>query len=472
LLGQSAVVTGPDGRFRFDGLKEGKYSLRAERLGFEPQGYRARSLATPYSTAVVTGEHQSTENLVFAMIPGGVIRGTVTDTRGDPVAGLFVQAFRVVGLGSQRHVSGAWSGYTDDRGDYRIFSLPAGSFVVAFAGRYQQGVGMLAPDAMTYPITYFPGTSNAEQAGTIRVEAGREAEGNAILNPIPSATVHGHVLLPGTPTPNGNFQITLMTLGPLGSQVMVGPSLPVFADQFFLNEIPQGHYSLMLKDGEGRPVGRRPLDVDSTDVSINIGETPVARVSIEVEMRGTPRVASSPTVVTLIEKGGPVRGVRTLDAEGRALIPALPAGQYELTVTKGLGLGVLSLDGVTQTGGLLNIPETGQVNLHIVADANVRSAVAGHVLRGDHPEAGILAMLVPAKTWGNPLAYKFDQSDADGSFSWPSVPPGDYLMFAFEDGEPADYADPDAIRSLAPKAQPVTITSDPKQTVSVHITAR
>ena len=38
------VITGKDGAFRFDGLKAGKYQLRAERLGYVAQNYAQRAL--------------------------------------------------------------------------------------------------------------------------------------------------------------------------------------------------------------------------------------------------------------------------------------------------------------------------------------------------------------------------------------------------------------------------------------------
>src|ERR1700676_2004917 len=129
------AITGPDGRFLFAGLKAGKYGLSAERTGFVRQSYQQRSLTVNLSTGVVTGDHESTENLIFGLIPGGVIAGTVTDTRGNPVPGMRVLAYRVVGLGAERHATTSfYYAITDDRGEYRIPSLSAGSWVLAFTG--------------------------------------------------------------------------------------------------------------------------------------------------------------------------------------------------------------------------------------------------------------------------------------------------------------------------------------------------
>ena len=55
-------------------------------------------------------------------------------------------------------------------------------------------------------------------------------------------------------------------------------------------------------------------------------------------------------------------------------------------------------------------------------------------------------MLVKQKGWKAAGAYRFDQSDSDGSFSWKGVPAGEYMMFAFENVDPLDYDDPAVIR--------------------------
>jgi hypothetical protein len=227
-----------------------------------------------------------------------------------------------------------------------------------------------------------------------------------------------------------------------------------------------------LVDDQNRTIGRRAFDVGSADVTLSIGETPFARVFETVELRGTPRSPESPTVLRLYKEG--IQGIRTLDSEGRASIPALTSGRYQVLVTKGRPLTVLSVSvqGITQVDGLVNIPETGDVNLTIVADASEAQDIPGRVLHGNKPEGGLLAFLVPSKNWENTTLYHFDQSDSDGTFTWRAVAPGEYLMFAFQDGEPIDYTSAEVIRGLASKGQKITITDDPKQTVLVRVTAQ
>lgn len=112
------MITGPDGRFRFEGVKAGKYRLTAERTGYVRQSYRQRSLNSNLSTAVVTGDEQATENLVFGVIPGSVISGAVGDSHGNVVPGMRVMAYSVFGFRDSRHLgTGFHVAITDDRGE-------------------------------------------------------------------------------------------------------------------------------------------------------------------------------------------------------------------------------------------------------------------------------------------------------------------------------------------------------------------
>jgi hypothetical protein len=212
--------------------------------------------------------------------------------------------------------------------------------------------------------------------------------------------------------------------------------------------------------------------VGTSDVAVTLGETPFAHVLEKVELRGEVKNPNTRTILLLYSKN--MRAERTLDADGRAEIAALPPGQYEVIVTKGQTLTPLSVTakGAVVRGGILDIPATGEINVTIVADATPPRNVQGRALRGEKPEGGLLVALVPKGNWQNLAAYRFNQSDGDGTFLWRVVTPGDYLMFAFEDGEPADYASAEVMAKLAPKGEEVTITGDPKQVVVVHVTAR
>ena len=50
------------------------------------------------------------------------------------------------------------------------------------------------------------------------------------------------------------------------------------------------------------------------------------------------------------------------------------------------------------------------------------------------------------------------------------MPAGEYMMFAFEKVDSADYDDPAVIRQLLPGAHMLTVTGDAKQRVTLSLT--
>ena len=179
-------ATGPDGHFEFTGLAAQKYTLTATRLGYIPQRFGERALYADYTSAVVTGEGQTTDHLTFRLIPSAVIAGTVTDPNGQPVAGLAVGAMAIGGSGPRRRVLHTFSGSTDDRGYFRIYSLPEGTFGVVVSGQQANGQPVPSVDAVAYPRTFYPGTTDPEQAALVNVKAGQEVRADMILRPVPA----------------------------------------------------------------------------------------------------------------------------------------------------------------------------------------------------------------------------------------------------------------------------------------------
>jgi hypothetical protein len=59
------------------------------------------------------------------------------------------------------------------------------------------------------------------------------------------------------------------------------------------------------------------------------------------------------------------------------------------------------------------------------------------------------------------------RSEADGSFKISTVPPGDYLAYAFDDVRMVEYAEPDWMRQHAGPGVPVTIAPGSTATVSL-----
>src|SRR5262245_34079312 len=181
------------------------------------------------------------------MLMGGVITGTVTDSKGQPIVGVPVSAVQtgdvsVVGSYMMQLAGGA---ETDDRGVYRIFGLPPGQYTVAAGGGGPFGQFNASGFDLDVP-TFYP-SATRDTALPVTVRAGDEtagidikyrgSEGHSI-----SGTVTGVLEANAT---MGAVTITL-THAATSSVLSLGVVNP--ADQkraFGFNGIGDGEYDLL-----------------------------------------------------------------------------------------------------------------------------------------------------------------------------------------------------------------------------------
>jgi hypothetical protein len=115
-----------DGRFAFTNLEFGEYILRAQREGYvalAPPGGDPQAIAVK----VILDPSTLSADVNLNMFLPAVIRGRVLDFKGNPVAGVEVQA--VDGRDSGNFV--VTLSVTDDHGQYRLFGLPPGKYYIA-----------------------------------------------------------------------------------------------------------------------------------------------------------------------------------------------------------------------------------------------------------------------------------------------------------------------------------------------------
>jgi Carboxypeptidase regulatory-like domain len=151
--------------------------------------------------------------------PTGVLTGIVTDESGRPIVGARVQA-----VGRAKKWAGPYyeiptgnPDESDDRGQFRLHSLPPGRYVVAVT--VQSKVPAQAPTG--YMRTYNPATTSLADAQTLVVEAGKEQSVSIRVTPIRFMEVSG-VATTSTGEPAVNFDVWLRggaaTIGYTGVQ--------------------------------------------------------------------------------------------------------------------------------------------------------------------------------------------------------------------------------------------------------------
>jgi hypothetical protein len=126
--GRVVGMTNSDGIYEIQ-VAPGIYYLHAVKSGFLPGTYGERYAGDPGRPVAVRGGSVSS-SVDLRLLRGGAIEGRVIDARGEPVASVVVTAWRTdLSEDISRAVDGSTS-RTDDRGRYRLHSLPPGSYAV------------------------------------------------------------------------------------------------------------------------------------------------------------------------------------------------------------------------------------------------------------------------------------------------------------------------------------------------------
>jgi uncharacterized protein (DUF2141 family) len=144
---QKATLTDDEGRFVFTLLPAGRYTVNASKAGFVNIAYGAKGPGRA-GTPIQLADGQKLETKAMSLPKGGVVTGTVLEENGEPAPGTTVRAMRQVIRTGEKRLESAGTDTTDDRGQYRIYGLQPGQFVV-YAQPRNQGLGGLQTSIAT-----------------------------------------------------------------------------------------------------------------------------------------------------------------------------------------------------------------------------------------------------------------------------------------------------------------------------------
>lgn len=211
------------GAYRMWGMPPGSYYVAASA---SPEGEaetffpRSSTLATAVAIEVIAGSEQTNIDFpvtaleVARLSNHGVVSGVVLQDLGDPAAGARVEAtvFDPAGVPVI-----AATALANDRGEYRLWGLPAGQYYVSAEPMIQgtvNGMGFSTSEngirrRFAWVQTFYPGTESLNHAEAVRLSPNEEiAAVNFSLRLTPIATVRGTVS-GSSGRPRGNIDVTL-----------------------------------------------------------------------------------------------------------------------------------------------------------------------------------------------------------------------------------------------------------------------
>ena len=187
------VITGEDGGFEITELEGAEdYMLSASKTGYAPRMWGEQQLPAP-PTPIKLLPAQVLTDIDIALVQQLWVSGRILDADGTPFAGAVVSALRPVFVDDRREMVTVAEIITNDRGEYRLFGLPAGQyFISAVDPAFLATRDHLGP--LVYAATFYPGVASPEAATRLTLEPGQPRENvDFPLNIVKPARVSGKI---------------------------------------------------------------------------------------------------------------------------------------------------------------------------------------------------------------------------------------------------------------------------------------
>lgn len=460
--GNQAVLTDFEGRFQFSIDGGANATLRARKPGFwateDPMESSSMTLRAPFPATPVT----------IKLYPEAILTGTVTGPDGDPLSGVFVEAWRSLYDDSGHRWIRSTSAQTNSHGDFRL-PVQAGEYRIET--RY-----LPLPDSDTQVVlpVAFPGGSSSNSSSLIEIEPGQTQ--HIDLHPqVASLTA---VLTRFEPD-SGRGRARVLAVSADGTEITVRET-PTSTPGEVRLEVPRGTFTL-----EARRMDN-PDNLEEAAANVTVGDreihglvlhfNPVSSLPVDLSLDSsvTSDNAPDPTQLGLIlenlDSNGDAMDQRALHLRVRGNLPPVftpTPGSYRL---RALGNGSWYIVSANYgSSDLLSQPLTiapgvGSTPIRLVV-SNQMATLSGTVTQGDQPATGWIYLVATTPSATPVLSVHVG---ADGSYSR-SLPPGSYRAVAFEYRHGINFEDPAVLSSFANDFQTVSLAPGDKQTLSLQI---
>jgi hypothetical protein len=502
------------GAFAFTGLEAGQYRLWATHLGYVTASYGEKRPGSGVAgRPIVIADKQHVDKLQLSLPRAAAIEGIVTDQFG-PASAATVQALRVVYRGGRRGLMSAGVAPVNDRGEYRLFSLPPGEYLVHAASTpgglsltetFQTGFANSRVRAANAPAIltelgpwmrestqptaatgFYPGGFSIESATTIELAAGEERRGADVrVTRQPIVKVSGVVRSSRGPAAGATIWLVpgRSRLEEFSDGTRIAGMAKSADGTFQITGVPAGNYVLVAVLGtstsaEGVEVSQQEIAVGTADVTgLQINLTPAAAVSGTVAADDGspvewPKVISFTPVDTYFVTG-PAREHNARAEEGRFALAGLLPGRFRLTLHNEPRWRIAS----ATSGGrdvmdtYLDVAAGDKPSLRIVLTR--RETELSGTLGGLSADSNytVIAFSPDERHWvpeGRRLAAV--EPTPAGQYTFKALPPGTYRLALLEDYDAAAGLYPDLLRQLSAASSIfVTLTDGEKKVQDLRV---
>jgi carboxypeptidase family protein len=470
------TTTDAEGRYEFAELPAGRFVITANKGGYVTLQAGQRRPFEP-GNPITLGDGQMLTDIDIALPRGSVITGRITDEFGEPIAMAQVQAQRYqYGPGGQRRLtfSGGVGGplvFTDDLGQFRLYGLMPGEYVVSAVVRQMAlavGPGSANDSTEGFAPTFYPGTINVADAEPVTLGLGQELTLHIPLSAARMARVSGAVLDSEGKPAVGAMVMLRSGSGSGGMMAMVagqvGPN-----GTFTLSNVPPGEHFVDIRPtprggGSGAEFASVPITVANENIAglritTGLGGTVKGRVVFEGTAPQTGGFGPLRVMAQADDPQMPMFGMGMMFGGGRMADGSIADdGAFELGGVTGSvlfrvnappswALKSVTVQGEDMTDVPYEFKGAQALSDVVIVLTDKLTELSGSVTdtRG-RAVTDYVVVLLPGEAKQGAAAMRFTRTirpDQEGAYRVRGLPPGEYLVAAVEALEQGGEWDPE-----------------------------
>lgn len=467
--GERTARSNDRGQFEFRDLEAGKYLLSVTRNGFLPQNYGQKRVQAfrrqRGGTPLTLGEGQVLSGIDFNLIRGGVVEGRVADQDYEPLSRVIVTLSGYQTVQGERVLTPVSRAQTDDRGQFRLFDVPPGSY---FLSATQAGgvpfFGRRGRRGQSFPPTYYPGVPSSEQATKIDVSAGGEVGGfHLTLIEAYTYNVSGRVLA-ADGSPAQSVRIFTANQSGAGQASLSGGAATDLQGAFTVAGLLPGKHRLIARRGRGREpqiasTSVEVIDQDIQGLTLTLGSGASITGKIVSDNKEPTLNWRRVSVVTRPAEGsgrGFGGGGRPIEEDLSFTISNLPGGLYRLFVNLPPGnhyVESIRVQGQDIIDRLIEMNDQDQlsgVEVRVSSDGSRISGVVQSEEDGKAVDGATVLVFAsdPQQRGGFSRFTRTTQTDQAGRYSLEGLAPAEYLVCALVEHELGRESEPEYLNGL------------------------